>query len=158
MTAAFPPIRSRPDLATVRALLAVAERTARQRGITALYLLTTTAEAFFPQRGDVRISREAAPPVLYRTAEFAALCPASAVCLTKTPAAPAPIAPVPATPAPAAPTAPVVAPSAGWTCGSKTTCGQMQSCDEAQFYLTTCGVKRLDGDGDGVPCTQLCKP
>jgi hypothetical protein len=36
--------------------------------------------------------------------------------------------------------------------------GQMQSCEEAKFYLTTCGVKRLDGDGDGVPCTQLCKP
>jgi deoxyribonuclease-1 len=78
--------------------------------------------------------------------------------VTTTPTAPAPIAPVPATPAPAAPTAPVVAPSASWTCGSKTTCSQMQSCEEAKFYLTTCGVKRLDGDGDGVPCTQLCKP
>lgn len=70
------------------ALLAHAERATRQRGITALYLLTTTAEAFFARRGYVHISREAAPPVLHRTAEFAALCPASAICLTKTLAAP----------------------------------------------------------------------
>ena len=65
------------------ALLAHAERAARQRGITALYLLTTTAEAFFARRGYVRIPREAAPPALHRTAEFAALCPASAACLRK---------------------------------------------------------------------------
>lgn len=65
------------------ALLAHAERVARQRGVQALYLLTTTAEAFFVQRGYVRIPREAAPPILRQTAEFAALCPASAVCLMK---------------------------------------------------------------------------
>ena len=65
------------------ALLAHAERMARQRGIAALYLLTTTAEAFFTRRGYVRLAREAAPPVLHPTAEFAALCPASAACLTK---------------------------------------------------------------------------
>ncbi len=65
------------------ALLAHAERAARQRGIAALYLLTTTAEAFFAQRGYARIPREAVPPILCQTAEFAALCPASAVCLTK---------------------------------------------------------------------------
>ena len=70
------------------ALRAHAERAARQRGIAALYLLTTTAEAFFVQRGYVRIPREAAPPVLHRTAEFAALCPASAVCMTRTLATP----------------------------------------------------------------------
>jgi len=65
------------------ALLAHAERAARQRGIAALYLLTATAAAFFARRGYVRIPREAAPPVLHHTAEFAALCPASAVCLTR---------------------------------------------------------------------------
>ena len=65
------------------ALLAHAEQAARQRGVQALYLLTTTAEAFFARRGYVRLSREAAPPVLHRTAEFAALCPASAVGMTK---------------------------------------------------------------------------
>lgn len=66
------------------ALLAHAERMARSRGVQALYLLTTTAEAFFTRRGYVRIPREAAPPALRQTAEFAALCPASAVCLSKT--------------------------------------------------------------------------
>ena len=28
----------------------------------------------------------------------------------------------------------------------------MINCDEAKFYLTQCGLTRLDGDGDGVPC------
>ena len=65
------------------ALLAHAERAAQQRGITALYLLTTTAEAFFARRGYVRIPREVAPSILHQTAEFTALCPASAACLTK---------------------------------------------------------------------------
>ena len=65
------------------ALLAHAERVARQRGITALYLLTTSAEAFFTRHGYVRLPREAAPPALRHTAEFAALCPASAACLTQ---------------------------------------------------------------------------
>jgi hypothetical protein len=32
----------------------------------------------------------------------------------------------------------------------------MASCEEAKFYLTVCGVKRLDGDG--VPCASLCRP
>jgi deoxyribonuclease-1 len=45
-----------------------------------------------------------------------------------------------------------------FTCGAKTTCSQMHSCDEARFYLTQCGVTRLDGDGDGVPCASLCRP
>ena len=65
------------------ALLAHAERAARQQGVSALYLLTTTAEAFFTRRGYLRLPREAAPSVLRHTAEFAALCPASAVCLTQ---------------------------------------------------------------------------
>ncbi len=45
----------------------------------------------------------------------------------------------------------------GFSCGSKRTCRQMESCDEAKFYLTTCGVRSLDGDGDGLPCEQLCR-
>jgi len=42
-------------------------------------------------------------------------------------------------------------------CGTKTTCRQMNSCEEAKFYLNTCGVKSLDGNGDGIPCSKLCK-
>ncbi|MBU1214575.1 MAG: thermonuclease family protein [Gammaproteobacteria bacterium] len=43
-------------------------------------------------------------------------------------------------------------------CGKKSHCAQMQSCDEAHFYLTRCAVKSLDQDGDGIPCPQLCIP
>ena len=43
------------------------------------------------------------------------------------------------------------------TCGTKTTCGEMSSCDEARFFLAQCGITRLDGDGDGVPCERLCR-
>lgn len=46
--------------------------------------------------------------------------------------------------------------TSGFTCSGKTTCGQMTSCAEARFYLTTCGVNRLDGDKDGTPCETLC--
>ena len=41
-------------------------------------------------------------------------------------------------------------------CGTKTLCREMKTCDEARFYLEKCGVARLDGDGDGVPCASLC--
>ncbi len=42
------------------------------------------------------------------------------------------------------------------TCGSKRYCKQMINCQEARFYLTQCGLTRLDGDKDGVPCEKLC--
>lgn len=42
-------------------------------------------------------------------------------------------------------------------CGKKYLCSQMQSCDEAFFYLRQCGLKTLDGNGDGVPCDDLCE-
>lgn len=43
-------------------------------------------------------------------------------------------------------------------CGNKTRCSEMASCEEAQHYLTDCGVETIDGDGDGVPCEVLCAP
>ena len=43
------------------------------------------------------------------------------------------------------------------TCGDKRYCGQMTSCAEAMFYYRSCGVTRLDGDGDGIPCESLCR-
>jgi endonuclease YncB( thermonuclease family) len=49
------------------------------------------------------------------------------------------------------------APTATGRCGSKRTCGQMGSCAEARFFLEQCGLTRLDGDGDGVPCESLCR-
>ncbi|MDG4550761.1 MAG: thermonuclease family protein [Candidatus Contendobacter sp.] len=42
-------------------------------------------------------------------------------------------------------------------CGAKSTCREMTSCEEARFYLTQCGVSRLDGDKDGTPCEGLCR-
>jgi hypothetical protein len=42
-------------------------------------------------------------------------------------------------------------------CGAKRYCNEMTSCEEASFYLTQCGLTRLDSDGDGVPCESLCR-
>lgn len=43
-------------------------------------------------------------------------------------------------------------------CGKKHLCRQMLSCGEAKIYFLQCGVKTLDGNGDGVPCENLCAP
>lgn len=42
-------------------------------------------------------------------------------------------------------------------CGEKTECRQMADCAEAQFHYSQCGETRLDRDGDGVPCEELCR-
>lgn len=42
-------------------------------------------------------------------------------------------------------------------CGAKSYCRQMVSCSEARFHLGSCGLARLDGDGDGVPCEAICR-
>ena len=42
------------------------------------------------------------------------------------------------------------------SCGTKSTCSEMSTCDEAYFYLETCNVGTLDRDKDGVPCEALC--
>lgn len=42
------------------------------------------------------------------------------------------------------------------SCAGKRTCGQMTSCQEAYFYLNSCGVGSLDRDKDGIPCETLC--
>ncbi|WP_367617066.1 excalibur calcium-binding domain-containing protein [Teichococcus vastitatis] len=33
----------------------------------------------------------------------------------------------------------------------------MSSCAEARYYLQQCGLSRLDGDRDGMPCKSLCR-
>ena len=43
-----------------------------------------------------------------------------------------------------------------FSCGVKRFCKQMQSCAEACFHLQECGLSRLDGNKDGVPCNKLC--
>ncbi len=42
-------------------------------------------------------------------------------------------------------------------CGTKRFCREMSSCSEARYYLNNCGLNRLDGDNDGVPCENLCR-
>ena len=56
---------------------------AESRGIRGLYLLTTTAERYFPSFGFVRTTREAVPEEVRATAEFKDACPASAVVMTR---------------------------------------------------------------------------
>ena len=53
------------------------------------------------------------------------------------------------------PAAPVTH-AAPLACGERRTCDQMTRCEEARFYLEQCGLRALDGDGDGVPCEALC--
>lgn len=36
-------------------------------------------------------------------------------------------------------------------------CRDMNSCEEARFYLLSCRVQSLDADKDGVPCESICK-
>lgn len=65
------------------ALVAAAEAQARARGVTRLYLLTTTAAPFFAHRGYRVVDRREAPPALQASPEFSALCPASATCMAR---------------------------------------------------------------------------
>lgn len=44
----------------------------------------------------------------------------------------------------------------GFACAGKRTCKQMASCEEAQFYLRSCGAASLDRDRDGTACNALC--
>ena len=42
-----------------------------------------------------------------------------------------------------------------FSCSGKT-CTQMSSCAEACHALLVCGDTRRDGDGDGIPCENIC--
>jgi len=42
------------------------------------------------------------------------------------------------------------------SCGSKKICGEIQSCEEAKYFLNVCRVDKLDGDNDGIPCESMC--
>jgi N-acetylglutamate synthase-like GNAT family acetyltransferase len=61
---------------------------ARRRGIQRLYLLTTTAAAYFERHGFSAIPRADAPGALQASAEFQGACPASAVLMAATLAEP----------------------------------------------------------------------
>ena len=55
---------------------------AESRGLDALYLLTTTAEHYFPRFGFEPVARERVPAEIRDTLEFRSACPASAVAMT----------------------------------------------------------------------------
>ena len=66
-----------------RALVTRVIADAESRGIRALYLLTTTAEHYFPSFGFQQITRDQAPADVRGTAEFQTACPASAVVMRR---------------------------------------------------------------------------
>jgi amino-acid N-acetyltransferase len=54
---------------------------AKLKGLSNVYLLTTTAEGFFRKNGFERVERNIVPEVIKQTTEFSSLCPSSAVCM-----------------------------------------------------------------------------
>jgi N-acetylglutamate synthase-like GNAT family acetyltransferase len=67
-----------------RELVATLEREASAAGVKILVLLTQTAERFFARLGYAVIDRGYIPDEVKESAEFRSLCPASAVCMSKT--------------------------------------------------------------------------
>jgi N-acetylglutamate synthase-like GNAT family acetyltransferase len=60
-----------------------AEQEARGLGLAELVLLTETASEFFSTLGYHVVTRDVAPAAIRGSAEFRALCPASAICMRK---------------------------------------------------------------------------
>ena len=65
------------------ALVNAAVNLACQRGVRALFLLTTTAENFFPRFGFERVDRADIPEALRQSVELTSACPASAIVMRK---------------------------------------------------------------------------
>ncbi len=59
------------------------EQEARGLGLAELVLLTETADEFFAERGYQVVPRGSVPAAVQASAEFRALCPASATCMRK---------------------------------------------------------------------------
>jgi amino-acid N-acetyltransferase len=57
---------------------------AQRRGVNAIYLLTTTADQFFPRFGFVTVDRQAMPASIQGSIEFQSACPASAIAMERT--------------------------------------------------------------------------
>jgi len=66
-----------------RSLIDAAIRMARDLGVPAVYLLTTTAERYFPRFGFGRIERPEVPATVRASVEFTSACPSSAVVMRK---------------------------------------------------------------------------
>jgi amino-acid N-acetyltransferase len=66
-----------------RDLTAAALRLAQQLDVPAIYLLTTTAERYFPKFGFERVTRDDVPVGVRTSVEFTTACPASAIVMRK---------------------------------------------------------------------------
>jgi len=64
-------------------LVSALERYAKAAQVENLYLLTETAERFFASRGYAVTERNAVPPAIASTAQFAGLCPDTATLMHK---------------------------------------------------------------------------
>ena len=64
-------------------LIETALQMARQQGVGTVYLLTTTAQRFFPRFGFVEITRADVPSSVQESIEFQSACPASAIVMRK---------------------------------------------------------------------------
>ena len=69
---------------TASALVRDLEISMRSSGLNFLVLLTQTAECFFGKRGYAVTPRAQVPEPVRQSGEFKSLCPASAVCMSKT--------------------------------------------------------------------------
>jgi len=56
---------------------------AEEAGVDELYLLTTTAEKYFPRFGFIRTTRATVPDAVKASAEFRGACPDTAVVMTR---------------------------------------------------------------------------
>jgi amino-acid N-acetyltransferase len=65
------------------ALCEALETEAKRDGVETLYVLTTTATAFFASRNHVETARSDVPRAIQQTTEFDDLCPATATCMRK---------------------------------------------------------------------------
>jgi amino-acid N-acetyltransferase len=66
-----------------RELVAQLLDSARANGVEGVYLLTTTAENYFPSFGFARVDRSTVPAEIQRSVEFAEACPSSATVMAR---------------------------------------------------------------------------
>lgn len=56
---------------------------AADAGVQSMFLITTTAEKYFLEKGFSKVDREAVPLSISKTTEFSTLCPSSATVMVK---------------------------------------------------------------------------
>ena len=64
-------------------LVAFIENYVQKQGVQSIYLLTTTAEAFFSKKGYESVDRNVVPDFIKNTKEFSIICSASSTLMKK---------------------------------------------------------------------------